>query len=360
MARWVFFCCVIGVLLSMVSSTNLRSEKQQRSLVSNKEHKMGEIDWLYRGVGGPTKSPSAGLHKPTWKPSFKPIESDVIVSLNPRTVGLGGLKGDDHKADEKEIVHVVPSHNINEKKTPVAEIEVITTTVTDNIVPETEKVVSSSEETVVSSSEETIVPSSEETIVSSSEETVVTPSTSNLLPLDPTVIQDESQTIEDVVAHTTITVAPTNTDSSGNSAEISAIVDSSNLASSPRPMNSVNSKTAKAPIVSSVNSIQIVTTTPSVINDVSSKSVITPSATSTMTSSKTAKKEEKQEAKKEEKAEKKAAKEQEREEEVSKSAKESKRTKHEKGEEAKDEKPVMFIPLYEQPYTNMKNLDLSE
>lgn len=349
MARWIMFCCMIGVVLSVATSsssatTNLRSETQQRSLSSMKAHQVGEIDWEYRGILPP--SPLATPHNPTFKPSFKPIESaDVIVSLNPRTVGLGGLKGEDHKTDEKEILHVLPSHNTNEMKTPVVAEEVITTTttVTDNIVPETETVVSST--------------ATEETVTSSTEQ-------ANLLPLDPTVIQEEGQTIEDVVAHTTITVAPsttdssstsTNTDSSGNSAEITTVIDTANVASSPRPMNSINSKTSKAPISSSIPTI----VTPTVVNDAviskSSKSV-TLVETSTMTSSKSIKKEEKQEKKEERKAEKKAAKEQEREEVVTKDVKESKRTQHEKGEEAKDEKPVMFIPLSERPYTNMKNL----
>ena len=352
MARSILFCTVIGVLLALASSsTNLRSEKQQRSLSSTtmKAHQMGEIDWEHRGVDPSPVSPPVIPSVPAFKPSSKPIESDVIVSLNPRTVGLGGLKGEDHNADEQEILHVLPSHNTNEKKTPMVEdVTATTVTVTDNIAPE-----------IV-----TDVP------VAATEGETVEPSTSNLLPLDPTVVQEEGQTIEDVVAHTTITVAPTNTDSSGNSAEISTVIDTSNVATSPRPMNSVNSKTSKAPIVTTTSDISIPTIiAPSVVsNSVSSKSsktVISPISTSTMTSSsKAAKKEEKQEAKKEEKqeakeevkAEKQAAKEQEREEDVAKGAKESKRTQHEKGEEAKDEKPVMFIPLSERPYTNMKNL----
>ena len=368
MSKCLLLCVVIGVVLALASSTNLRSQSQQSRKLENtpkQAHQYGEIDWLNRGIGSPTKSPSSGIHRPTWKPSFKPIESADIIALNPRTVGLGGLKGEDHKTDEKEILHLIPTHNINEKVTPITTTTTTTTESTDSIVPDTT-------ETTVSSPAVTTSTSTEETVPSS---------TSNLLPLDPTVTQEEGQTIEDVVAHTTITVVPTttvsttttttNTDSSGNSAEITAVVDNTNVASSPRPMNSINTKTTKAPLVltTTSNSVSIPTlVTPTVVNDVviskSSKAEASVDAISTMTSSKLTKKEEKQETKEEKKTEKKeekkvekqAAKEQEREEEVSKSAKESKRTQHEKGEEAKEEKPVMFIPLSERPYTNMKNL----
>ena len=106
---------------------------QNKVKTTTKGHVEGEIDWLNRGVGAPTKSPSSGLHRPTWKPSFKPVESADVIALNPRTIGLGGMKGLNHKWDEKEILHLTPTHNIDEKKIGVTE-DVVTTT--DVVVPE--------------------------------------------------------------------------------------------------------------------------------------------------------------------------------------------------------------------------------
>ena len=134
----------IGVTL-VVSSGSSSEDKGsnhviRRKLLANvqttKGHIEGEIDWLNRGVGGPSKSPSAGLHKPTWKPSFKPVESADIIALNPRTIGLGGMKGENHKWDEKEILHLIPTHNIDEKKIVVTEDVVADVTTTDVVVTE--------------------------------------------------------------------------------------------------------------------------------------------------------------------------------------------------------------------------------
>ena len=122
--------------------TNVKTARRKllNDVKTAKGHVEGEIDWLNRGiVGGPTKSPSAGLHKPTWKPSFKPVESADIIALNPRTIGLGGMKGENHKWEEKEILHVIPTHNMDEKKISVTE-DVVTTDVTTTNVVVTEDV----------------------------------------------------------------------------------------------------------------------------------------------------------------------------------------------------------------------------
>ena len=62
-----------------ILSTPIRGD-DKKAPVPNTAHQMGEIDWLYR-AGSPTKSPSAGLHKPTWKPSFKPVENSMTSSV---------------------------------------------------------------------------------------------------------------------------------------------------------------------------------------------------------------------------------------------------------------------------------------
>jgi hypothetical protein len=63
---------------SVETTTTTTSSSSSSS--DEKSHMEGEIDWLKR-AGNPTKSPSSGLHKPTWKPSFKPNEQKMTYTL---------------------------------------------------------------------------------------------------------------------------------------------------------------------------------------------------------------------------------------------------------------------------------------
>jgi hypothetical protein len=65
---------------ALVAPASVETTTTSSSSSDEKSHMEGEIDWLKR-AGNPTKSPSSGLHKPTWKPSFKPNEQKMTYTL---------------------------------------------------------------------------------------------------------------------------------------------------------------------------------------------------------------------------------------------------------------------------------------
>jgi hypothetical protein len=267
-----------------------RSSSYANKVVSRKAldapaHQEGEIDWLYRG-DTPSKSPSAGLHKPTWKPSSKPAEQSSLKKSAMRA------SPDTATTTTTATAAAVPKHGVAAPKAvvsttapgPVAEVpyrpkdNALKTGIVPHLRPEdvgTVDTLAAKPTTVTPAGAVTdavtdaVAPAGSKTALAPVVEELTPPvrtvDAPNTLPIGDVASVEEGQTIEDVVAHTTITKVPTTptttattaTDSTGTTAGKKTTA--SPKAAAPMASSGLDA-TSTAPKTILVNGAQVVPT----------------------------------------------------------------------------------------------------